>query len=174
MRIISGIYKGRILKSPDSYKVRPTADRAKESLFNILNNRFDFDEMKIADLFCGSGSLGLECISRGASECCFVDKDVKLVTKNVEFLNAGAQSKIIRSDVLEFLKNEENTFFDIIFCDPPYDYDRYPELLEKIFLMKTVLILEHSEKFEYDEKFNQYIFLKKKIGTVNFTFYDFC
>ena len=164
MRIISGKYNRRILISPDSYKVRPTSDRAKETLFNILNVRYDFNGMKVLDLFCGTGNLGLECLSRGAAMCCFVDKDVRLVQKNIELLKAGDITCVERSDVLVFLKRRGKESFDLVFCDPPYDYENYNALLEEISLMKTILVLEHSEKFKADIKFEKFIMLKKKIG----------
>lgn len=173
MRIISGIYRSRQLKSPVSDNVRPTSDRAKETLFNILNNVVDFEGIICADLFCGSGNLGLECISRGAGLCYFIDKDTELVKENILGLDAEGKSKIIKSEVMTFLKNEKNFNFDLVFCDPPYDYDKYDELIEKISELKTVLILEHSEKLIISERYQKYIFLKKKIGTVNFTFFDF-
>ncbi len=82
MRIISGIYKSRILKPPASNKVRPTSDRAKETLFNVLSNIVDLDGITCIDLFCGTGNLGLESISRGSAKCYFVDTDIKLVLLN--------------------------------------------------------------------------------------------
>lgn len=173
MRIITGIYKGRILKSPDSNKVRPTSDRAKESLFNVLNNIVDFEEITVLDLFCGTGSLGLECISRGAVKCYFTDTDVKLVQKNIDLLDLKDQCEVYRTEVLTFLKDFNRADIDIVFCDPPYDYECYTELIEKISLMKTILVLEHSGTFKLNENFEKYVFLKKKIGTVNFTFFDF-
>jgi len=172
MRIISGKYNRRILISPDSFKVRPTSDRAKETLFNILSCRFDFNGMKVLDLFCGTGNLGLECLSRGAVMCRFVDKDVKLVQKNIELLKAD-NAYAVKSDVMMYLKSQGNESFDLVFCDPPYDYENYSALLEEISLMKTILVLEHSEKFKADMKFEKFILLKKKIGTVHFTLFDF-
>ncbi|MBK8552831.1 MAG: 16S rRNA (guanine(966)-N(2))-methyltransferase RsmD [Ignavibacteria bacterium] len=173
MRIITGNYKGRILKSPDSNKVRPTSDRAKESLFNVLNNIVDFEEMTVLDLFCGTGSLGLECISRGARRCYFVDNDVNAVRKNIDILKLKDECEVLRSEVLNFLNRFNRSDIDIVFCDPPYDYERYSELIEKISLMKTILVLEHSGKFKLNDKFEEYVILKKKTGTVNFTFFDF-
>ena len=173
MRIISGIYNRRVLISPESDKVRPTSDRAKETLFNMLSVRYDFNGMKILDLFCGTGNLGLESISRGARECEFVDLDIRTVTKNIELLKAGSSCKAVRSDALVFVRAHSNEQFDLIFCDPPYDHGSYEELLFEISVMKTVLILEHSEKFIPGKKFEKKIVLRKKIGTVNFTIFDF-
>ena len=173
MRIISGIYNRRILISPDTDKIRPTSDRAKETLFNMLNVRYDFEGMEILDLFCGTGNLGLECLSRGATMCSFVDKDIKLVQKNIEMLKASDKCEVVRSDVIMFLKTIVKKNFDIVFCDPPYDYDNYSGLLEEISRMKTDLVLEHSDNFKSDLKFEKQIILRKKIGTVNFTLFDF-
>lgn len=172
MRIISGIFKSRVLSTPSSYKVRPTSDRAKETLFNILNNRIDFHGIKCLDLFCGTGNLGLECISRGALVCYFVDEDTELVSKNIELLHTKDNSKIFRSDAITFL-DKFNEEVDLIFCDPPYNYEDYSKLIEKISSSKNILILEHSEKFVLNTQFEKFVFLRKKIGTVNFTFFDF-
>lgn len=172
MRIISGIYKSRILKSPSTYKIRPTSDRAKETLFNILNNRIDFNGIKCMDLFCGSGNLGLECISRGASECIFVDEDVNLVRKNIETLGVGKFSNVIKSDVINFLDGIKEAKSDLIFCDPPYSYEKYDLLIDKVSNLESIFVLEHSEDLNIS-KCKENIFLKKKIGTVNFTFFDF-
>ncbi len=173
MRIISGAYKRRILKSPLTEEIRPTSDRAKETLFNILVNDFDFENLICLDLFCGSGNLGLECISRGAFLSFFVDRDTGLVEKNIRLLGVENKANIIRSDAIAFLDKPVNKHFDLIFCDPPYSYEFYDELIEKISLLKSILILEHSNKFIHSDHFEKFVYLKKKIGTVNFTFFDF-
>ena len=173
MRIISGVYKSRILSSPKSNKVRPTGDRAKETLFNILSNRIDFHNIICLDLFCGSGSLGLECISRGAEKCYFIDKDTKLVLKNIEHLNAKDKCEVFKMEVINFLNKFNDNKFGLIFCDPPYSYEKYDNLIKKISEFKTILVLEHSGKFKLSDEFLKFVFLKKKIGTINFTFFDF-
>lgn len=172
MRIISGIYRSRVLKSPGTNAVRPTSDRAKETLFNMLSNRIDFEGLICMDIFCGAGSLGLESISRGASMCWFVDKDTELVKKNVDMLKANEFSKIIRSDALTFLENaNENP--DLVFCDPPYDYKNYDVLIEKISKLKPMLVLEHSSDFVLNPVFKENVTAVRKIGAVNFTIFDF-
>lgn len=173
MRIISGIYKSRILKSPVSDKVRPTSDRAKEMLFNVLNNRINFYGKTCMDIFCGSGSLGLECISRGAVFCYFVDKDLQSVKKNIALLKADEKCKLIKSDAVDFLKSGGMDNIDLIFCDPPYDYKKYDELISAASVFKSLVVLEHSDKFVPYKEFEKNIFLKRKAGTVNFTFFDF-
>jgi 16S rRNA (guanine966-N2)-methyltransferase len=173
MRIISGIYKSRVLKSPTSDKVRPTSDRAKETLFNILTNRIDLKGIRCLDLFCGTGNLGLECISRGAAMCYFVDRDTKIVLENIKLLDAADKSKVYKSDAMAYLDKFNEKGIDLVFCDPPYSYEHYNDLIVKISLLKTILVLEHSEYFNIKKDFEKYIFLKKRIGTVNFTFFDF-
>lgn len=173
MRIISGLYGSRRLKPPESNKVRPTSDRAKETLFNILNNIIDFNGITCADLFCGSGSLGLECISRGAELCYFIDIETELVKENIRLLNAEDKSKVSKSEVITFLNREKNGDFDLVFCDPPYDFKRYDDLIKKISEWNTLLVLEHNEKFIPDDIYKKFAFLSKKIGTVNFTLFDF-
>ena len=173
MRIISGLYKKKVLISPESGKVRPTSDRAKETLFNILSNRINFSGITCLDLFCGTGNLGLESLSRGARKCIFVDTDTKLVLKNIEKVGVSDQSEVYKSDSLEFLKRNTGSDYDLIFCDPPYDYSDYKNLTEHLKLYKTLTILEHSGKYETEEEFSRFVILRKKIGTVNFTFFDF-
>ncbi|MBS1517049.1 MAG: 16S rRNA (guanine(966)-N(2))-methyltransferase RsmD [Bacteroidetes bacterium] len=172
MRIISGAYKGRKLFPPDGNNVRPTSDRAKESLFNILQNRIDFDEMKCMDLFCGSGALGLEALSRGASFCVFADVNTDTVSKNVKYLSAEASCRIVRSDALNFLR-ENKEYFDVIFCDPPYSYEGYDEIIKKVSETGSYFILEHTEGFRLNAEFEKYLVQRKKTGTVNFSIMDF-
>lgn len=173
MRIISGKYKSRVLKSPETDKIRPTSDRAKETLFNILTNRFDISDYIVYDLFCGTGNLGLESISRGAEKCYFIDEDVRTVKKNIALLNAGESSEVIRSEVLNFLNSNNAGKPDLVFCDPPYHYKKYSELTGKISELNSIMILEHSGNFIHEEKYNGRLLFTKKIGTVNFTVYDF-
>ena len=174
MRIISGTLKSRILKTPSKKSnVRPSTDRARESLFNILTNIFDFSDKIILDLYCGTGSLGIESVSRGASYCYFIDVDTKLINENISNLNLAAVSKIIRSDVLLFLKLHLNSDIDIAFADPPYSYSKYKELLNAVSKLNLVFVLEHNDKADLDEEYNIYLLLQKKIGYTYFTIYNF-
>lgn len=120
MRIISGKFRGRKLAEFSVSGVRPTSDRAKESLFNILSDKVV--GATVLDLFCGSGALGLECLSRGALISCFNDispESLSVLNKNVKALGVEANCRITRSDYLSCL-NAVTTKFDIIFLDPPY------------------------------------------------------
>jgi 16S rRNA (guanine(966)-N(2))-methyltransferase RsmD len=172
MRIISGIYKSRKLFSPPQNNLtRPTTDRAKETLFNTLGNYFSFENIVCVDLFCGTGNLGLESISRGASLCYFVDKYIKSVERNVRELKVEDKCEIFRGDVFTFLKSGAPEKIDICFADPPYNFKYYEKLIKEVSKMKTVFVLEHSsaKKIEFPEITP---FLTKKIGITTFSFFD--
>jgi 16S rRNA (guanine966-N2)-methyltransferase len=119
MRIIAGKWRGRILEAPPGLATRPTADRARETLFSMLASRLgSFEELRIADLFAGSGALGFEALSRGALSATFVENDSKAVAairRNVEKL--GAEAMVLSGSALALPRSEP---FDLIFADPPY------------------------------------------------------
>lgn len=174
MRVISGFLKSRTIIVPSSVKnLRPTTDRARETLFNVITSRFNIYGMKILDLYCGSGSFGIECISRNASKCTFVDKFPDTVKRNITDLGITDKSLVVKDDVIRFLKGVKNLDYDIIFADPPYDYTKYNELIEILTDFEGIFILEHSEKYLPLEIQSKYIFLKKKVGIATFTFFDF-
>jgi 16S rRNA (guanine966-N2)-methyltransferase len=173
MRIIAGEYRHRIIKSPGKKEgIRPTTDRARETLFNILNNFFDFEESKVVDLFCGTGSFGIECLSRGAEFAIFVDKDVKLAEENVKLLKLEDITEIIRGDALMFLR-DESMDIDLIFADPPYDYIFYNKLLEMVSKLSTYFILEHSKNYKVTDEFKPFMTRQKEVGVTFFSFFDF-
>ena len=121
MRIIGGIHKRRIVQPPQKLPVRPTTDKAKESLFNILNNIIDFTGISSLDLFAGTGNISFELASRGCSSVISVDKDfgcVKFITKVKNDLNMD-NLVVSRQDAFRFI-NATNQKFDLIFADPPY------------------------------------------------------
>ena len=120
MRVIAGKAKGRQLKTPDGTLTRPTADRVKEALFSILN--FDLPGAKVLDLFAGTGQLGIEALSRGASNAVFVDERdaaCKLIKENLQRTELAAQAKVVCSDYQKFLLTNRDKF-DIVILDPPY------------------------------------------------------
>lgn len=123
LRIISGKYGGRRFNTKLPSGIRPTTDSVKESIFNILSNRIDFDGISVADLYAGSGALGIESLSRGASKCHFVDKSYKSLDYIREILTAlkviDEQYLLSKSDAQKFLFTEDNKY-DLIFMDPPY------------------------------------------------------
>jgi 16S rRNA (guanine966-N2)-methyltransferase len=116
MRVVAGELGGRRLQAPRSEAVRPTADRVREALFSILG---DVGEMLVLDLFCGTGALGIEAVSRGAAAATFVDTDIRPARANVESLGIAERAELVRSDAARFLATSRGAF-DLIFCDPPY------------------------------------------------------
>ena len=129
MRIISGIYGGRRLSPPKNITARPTTDFAKESLFNLLNNRLDFEGIDVLDLFAGTGGIGIECVSRGARSVTAVE--IAHVQQNWIIAccrQLGIRNlNLIRGDVFKFL-NACRTRYDLIFADPPYALEQLPML----------------------------------------------
>ena len=121
MRVITGSARGCRLKELEGMETRPTTDRVKEGLFNII--QFDIEGRKILDLFAGTGQLGIECLSRGAVSAVFVDRRadaVKLIRDNLKATNLTDRGRVIPGDSMEYLKTIRETF-DIIFLDPPYE-----------------------------------------------------
>ena len=174
MRVISGFLKSRTIIVPSSVKnLRPTTDRARETLFNVITSRFNMYGMKILDLYSGSGSFGIECISRNSSKCTFVDKFPETVKRNITDLGITDKSLVVKDGVISFLKGNKNLDYDIIFADPPYDYTKYEVMIGLLAGFQGIFILEHSEKYLPLEIHSKYIFLKKKVGIATFTFFDF-
>lgn len=125
MRIIAGRFRGKQLKSPTDDAIRPTTDRVRESLFSILASRLgpNLDGTRVLDLFAGTGALGLEAVSRGASHVVFVDTEVQargLIRDHIEMLGLGGQAKLLRRDATDLGPVESFGEFDLIFLDPPY------------------------------------------------------
>lgn len=120
MRVITGTARGRRLKELEGMETRPTTDRVKEGLFNIL--QFDIEGRKVLDLFAGTGQLGIECLSRGAASAVFVDRRadaVKLIRDNLKTTELTENARVVAGDSMEYLKGLREKF-DIIFLDPPY------------------------------------------------------
>ncbi len=146
MRVISGKYRGATLTSPHG-EVRPTADIAKGSIFSILASRGLPSGAECLDVFCGSGALGIEALSRGAQSCVFVDMNTKNADANLKKLKIDA--RLVCADFRRALRMLKNTSYDIIFCDPPYK-SGYAEpalgLMLKYGLLKKdgLIIIEHS------------------------------
>lgn len=175
MRIVGGKYKGRIFNPDKRFTARPTTDVAKEALFNILANRYDLSTMKILDLFSGTGSIGYEFLSREAGEVTFVDKDphhIRFIRKTIDVLKAE-NARIIQDDVFRFLKNCPFTF-DLIFADPPYDFQFLKEvpvavIESNILATDGLLIMEHSKGIDLSKM--PYFKELRKYGKVNFSFF---
>ncbi|MDX2431520.1 MAG: RsmD family RNA methyltransferase [Bacteroides sp.] len=175
MRIISGTYRGKNIRPPKNFKVRPTTDFAKEGLFNILLNSFDMEELDVLDLFSGTGSITYEFISRGARSVVAIEKEhahFSFIRKTCQELDMELVN-VIRGDVFSYLKRPYQSF-DLIFADPPYDHallETLPDLIfnTEILAKGGTFILEHpgTHSFTSHDHFNEH----RKYGGVNFTFF---
>ncbi len=175
MRIIGGQFKGRVIKTPKDLPVRPTTDFAKEGLFNILQNRFDFSTCRILDLFAGTGHISYEFASRGCEHIVSVDKNNKCLSFirrcSEEF---GFQLNVVRDDVFSFLEKDKNTY-DLIFADPPYDLKNIEDIHRLVFennLLKPEgwLIIEHGVRTHLDSL--TFFQSQRKYGGVNFSLFQ--
>ena len=172
LRVISGSARGKKLLCVNGNDIRPTLDRVKESVFNMI--AFDIPDSIVLDLFSGSGALGIEALSRGAASCTFVDnfKDSIFVTKkNLESTHLDSLSEILNSDSIDFLDKCKKKF-DIIFIDPPYKTELYQKSLEKIKENNLLndngfIVLEYDTEITPSFDFCGFkVFKEKKYGRV--------
>ncbi|MFT4665869.1 MAG: 16S rRNA (guanine966-N2)-methyltransferase [Polaribacter sp.] len=177
MRIIGGAFKGRKFTPPaKNWPTRPTTDFAKEGLFNILLNRIDLEDIKMLDLFGGTGNHCYECISRGCTDATYVDKHracVQFVTKTAQTLQIEDRIKIMQADVFKFLQRS-NQQYDYIFADPPFDLPKVemiPDLIFEKGLLKEdgLFVLEHgpNKGFEKHERYES----ERSYGKIVFSFF---
>ena len=175
MRIISGKFKGRRIEPPHNITARPTTDFAKESLFNVLNNLIDFEDVRCLDLFAGTGSISIELASRGCPSVLAIeqsDAHIAFIKKTIKLL--GIETVFpLKADVFRFLPTTAQSF-DFIFADPPYDLrtlEMLPNLIFENNLLKDggIFVLEHSKKNNFSAQPN---FMQHRIyGNVHFTFF---
>lgn len=176
MRIISGKFKARRITPPSNITARPTTDFAKESLFNLLNNQIDFEDISVLDLFAGTGSISLECVSRGCKDVIAIE----LASRQVSFIRQTCvQLKVdnlhlLKTDVFQYLRSCKIKF-DFIFADPPYDLPALPTLPDLVFekeLLKEegVFVLEHPAKYDFSA--HPHFIDHRQYGSVNFTFFE--
>jgi 16S rRNA (guanine966-N2)-methyltransferase len=117
LRITGGELGGRRIHAPKGPKLRPTTERVREAVFSILG---DISGARVLDLFCGTGALAIEALSRGASEATLVDTHPKTARENVEKLGLADRASVVRADAVRFLSRAEEGSFDLVLCDPPY------------------------------------------------------
>ena len=177
MRIISGKFKGKRLTAPKKLPVRPTTDMAKEALFNILNNRYYFDDIAVLDLFSGTGNISYEFASRGVNSITTIDAHsgcVQYISKTAKEL--GFDIEVLKNDVFKFLEREKSKY-DVIFADPPYNFDtsQFSKINELVFKSDLVseeglLIIEHAEQTDLSglPHFTE----KRKYGSSVFSFFE--
>ncbi|OJX09531.1 MAG: 16S rRNA (guanine(966)-N(2))-methyltransferase RsmD [Caedibacter sp. 37-49] len=151
MRIVAGLYKGFSLKAPNSLKTRPTSDRARETIFNILNNYIqDYNELEVLDVFAGSGALGLEALSRKATAATFIEIDrdaINIIHHNINHLKINDACKVLRLDATRLPHASKK--FNLIFIDAPYNKGLTKKALSELFEKKwiaenAILVIEIS------------------------------
>ncbi|MEW7291691.1 RsmD family RNA methyltransferase [Aquimarina sp. 2304DJ70-9] len=176
MRIISGKYKGKRLTAPKKLPVRPTTDMAKEGLFNILNNNYNFSQLSVIDLFAGTGNISYEFASRGAEHIIAIDSHyacmgfIKSTAKELDF-----SIETVKSDVYSYLEKTRHNA-DIIFADPPYDFtkEQFMKIAALVFendLLNEegLLIIEHSKHTSLEDA--PYFDNSRKYGGSVFSFF---
>ena len=178
MRIIRGTLKGMRFKKMKSFSSRPTTDFAKEGLFNILENTLHLEGITVLDLFAGLGSISFEFISRGAKSLSSVDfnhQSCKYIRANSKIYNLEGKHKIIQMDAMHYIQKDVGSF-DLIFADPPYNFDKYDDLIEGIKSKNILnnngdLIVEHGKQtnLEHIVGFQK----TKTFGHVYFSFFNF-
>jgi 16S rRNA (guanine966-N2)-methyltransferase len=164
MRVISGKYRGRRLKGPEGLELRPTGDRLKESLFNILGR--DISGAIMLDVFSGTGAIGIEGLSRGAREAVFIENAAtgqRLIRKNLELCGIHIGYRILQQDAFTALRFLARQGFkaNIVFFDPPYDWKPYSDLLEIVFKKELLMqpsrvVIEHHRKAALPESGDGY------------------
>lgn len=188
MRVIAGTARRLLLKSVEGREVRPTTDRIKETLFNMLQDRMQ--GCVFLDLFAGSGAIGIEALSRGAKKAFFVDKDrraIACIEENLNHTRLGEGARILRMDALlalERLEKTEEEAFDIVFIDPPYESRAEEEILKRLIKMdlikeESLIIIELSKKRNTEDllrdwdvlkvkeyKSNKHVFVKRRQANV--------
>lgn len=152
MRIISGKYKGHHLVPFQGDHIRPTTDRVKETMFNIIQG--EIDGARVLDLFSGTGNLGIEALSRGAQEVLFVEKNrksIQILEKNIQKLKISEPHKVLQKDVISFLKSYEGEPFDLVFADPPFTEEMAHDVIlaadeSRVFHSQTILMIESGRR----------------------------
>ncbi len=171
MRIVGGIYRSRVLCEFNRIGVRPTSDKARESLFNIIG--FKVRDCVFLDLFSGTGAVGIEAISRGAKTVYFCDNSInsiKLIKSNLQKLKIESGAMVNHTDAVNFLKNSSQ-LFDIIYIDPPYESEIYKQAIEQALLKVNkdgVVIVETDKPF--DLTVNGEVYDVRKYGKCHLAF----
>ncbi len=175
MRIVGGEFKGRIFTPGKTFKARPTTDFAKENLFNILENRIDWENTDALDLFSGTGSISYELLSRGCRWVTAVEQNFRhyhYITTNKELLQLQNFS-VLREDAFRFIEKSKQQF-SLIFADPPFDLKRFDEVPEKVLASNLltqdgVFILEHGKHQSFTN--HKRLTETRSYGSVNFSFF---
>ena len=174
MRIIGGKYKGKSLNHIKSFTTRPLKDVVKENIFNILSHSnevgINLESSKVLDLYSGTGSFGIECVSRGAKKVTFVEKDknaLKVLKKNLSEIKINNEAILIDDSVENYLSRKKKEKYNIFFFDPPFSEKKFSENLRSIRIFKNFfknhIVVIHREKDTQDDFENEINILKIKI-----------
>lgn len=174
LRIVGGKFGSRKIDTPDSSKTHPMGDRIRTSLFNIL--AADLPDATVLDAFAGSGSLGIEAISRGAKHATFVERDriaQKIIDNNIKLLGIYSQTKLIRSSVSAWIETSEPQEFDIIFADPPYHDPQFSTVLKLMDLLKpgALMVLSLPGRSESPTRPGVVVVDNRSYGNATLTFF---
>ena len=176
MRVISGTARGTHLEAPEGDSTRPTTDRIKETLFNMI--AFDMPNCELLDLFSGSGAISIECLSRGGKKAVLVEKDKKaidVIKRNLEKTRLKAKTRVMELDVITALDKLKGDEYDIVFMDPPYQLQNIEEILQKlsennILAENGYIILERSTNTIVNLPQNLVLWKEKKYKTTTLSF----
>lgn len=175
MRIVGGQYKGRVFNPGKNFRARPTTDVAKESLFNILTNKYDFEEINVLDLFSGTGSISYEFASRGCKQITLVESDFvhfKFITETLIRLQTKSVYPV-KANVFQFIKKSREKY-DLIFADPPFELKELKDIPDLIFFSEIlkpegIFILEHPKNYAFSSHPNFQEL--RHYGSVHFSFF---
>lgn len=178
MRVITGRFKGRLLKTVNTLAVRPAADRVKQTIFDMLTTRIDLQGLGVLDLFAGSGSLGIEAISRGARHVTFVETNreaVRFIEQNLGALGCTEAGLVLDVDAMHFLRSTSQRY-DLIFADPPYAFEATSDIPEAVFSLGALkadgwLVIEHSTDLHFATTALYEIEPERKFGRTLVTFF---
>ena len=174
MRVITGSARGRKLKTLEGDSVRPTTDKVKESIFNII--QFDVEGARILDMFCGCGQLGIEALSRGAAAAVFVDisrASISVTEENLSATGFRSLSKTVLANSLEYLDRTAEVY-DIAFLDPPYDAGIMDDAIERVaphIAPGGIIVCETGEREVLPEEFENFTSKRYKYGKIALTVY---
>lgn len=170
MRVIAGCYRGRTLKAPKGSRTRPTTDRVKETLMSTLQSAYgSFEGVHVLDAFAGSGALGIECLSRGAQEAHFFERDrtaLETLRANISMLDIPPEkARVFKRDIIKNPPTEGDRPYDVVFLDPPYAYHA-KEILVLVQLLKDAGMLADDAviSYEHDSSIDIKSFLNEDIG----------
>jgi 16S rRNA (guanine966-N2)-methyltransferase len=178
MRVLTGEYKGRVLRTAKGLSVRPATGRVRQTVFDVLSSRGVVDGSRVLDLFAGSGSLGIECLSRGATHATFVENDpeaARSIEENIRALGCADRADIVRMDAMVYVQGGCGPF-DILFVDPPYRYPATQTIPEILFRNNAVapggyVLVEHTTEVRFGNTDRYSIETEKRFGRTVVTFF---